>query len=395
MENIIFSIAIVLFIAIILSNLIIKKVNIPSFLIFLVLGICLGPYCLNILNIELIELNQEIATFAIVILIIRAGFGVNRDSIRKVGRPAIGMSFIPAVFEGISLALISHYFLNIPLLEAGLLGFAVAAVSPAILVPGMLNLIEKGLGVAKGIPTLLLAGSATDDVTAITIFSIFLGIYTGSNVNIFWEICGIPISLILGILSGVFAGGLLIFLFRKLKLTTVQKLLLTLAVGIFLDSLSELLSGKIPIAGLVGVMLIGFLIMDKMPEVGKELSESYNGLWYFAEIILFVLLGAQVNIPLVKTLIIPGIIIISLGLLFRSLGVYISLLNTNFNNKEKLFCMVSFIPKATVPAALGSIPLAYGIPSGEIILAISCISIIYAAPLGAILMNKTQEKLLT
>jgi NhaP-type Na+/H+ or K+/H+ antiporter len=394
LDNIILSVGIIILLGILCIKLL-DKLKVPSFLGFLVIGVLLGPYAFDILDQAFMGLTQELSTLAIVILLIRAGLGLSRDAMRKVGRPAVEMSFVPSVLEGVSVIFIGHYLLGISFIEAGMLGFILAAVSPAILVPRMLDLIHKGLGVAKGIPTVLLAGSAADDVVAITIFSAFLGIYTGGNVNIAWDLMGIPISLILGILLGFVTGIVLLFAFKKWDFTDVEKLLVTLATGILLNSFGEMLQGIVPVAGLVGVMVIGFLILDRSPKVAHSLSNKYSKLWMLAEIIVFVLLGAQLNLPIMVSVIGLGILVITGGLLFRFLGVYISLAGTGMNNKEKLFCMVSYIPKANVQATIGAVPLAAGVASGELILAVSAISIIYTAPIGAILIKFLSEKLLT
>ena len=394
LEEMVLSIGMVIILGILCTKLL-GRMKIPAFLGFLAIGVLLGPYAFNILDHAFMGLTQELSTLAIIILLLRAGLGLSRDAIRKVGRPAVEMSFVPSVIEGVSVIFIAHYFFGISFIEAGMLGFILAAVSPAILVPRMLDLLYKGIGVAKGIPTLLLAGSAADDVVAITIFSAFLGIYTGGKINIAWDLLGIPISLILGIFIGVATGFVILFVFKKWEFSDTEKLLITLATGILLNAFGELMRGTIPVAGLVGVMVIGFLVLDKNPKVGKSLSNKYSKLWIVAEIIVFVLLGAQLNIPMMLSVLGLGVLVITLGLLFRSVGVYLSLLGTDLNNKEKLFCMISYIPKANVQATIGAVPLAVGVVSGELILAVSAISIIYTAPLGAMLIKFFSEKLLT
>ena len=394
MEEMVLSIGIVIVLGI-LSIKLLTRIKVPAFLGFLATGILLGPYAFNVLDHALMGLTQELSTLAIIILLLRAGLGLNRDSMRQVGRPAVEMSFLPSVIEGVSVIFIGHYLLGISFIEAGMLGFILAAVSPAILVPRMLELVYNRIGVEKGIPTLLLAGSAADDVVAITIFSAFLGIYTRGNTNILWDLLGIPISLILGVVTGLLTGICLLYIFKKWEFTVTEKLLITLATGILLNAFGEMLQGTIPVAGLVGVMVVGFLILDRNPKLGHDLSKKYSKLWLLAEMIVFVLLGAQLNIPLVLSMFEIGILVVSLGLIFRSIGVILSLAGTNLNNKEKLFCMVSYIPKANVQATIGAVPLAVGVASGEIILAVSAISIIYTAPIGAILIKFLSERLLT
>lgn len=402
MENIIVNVGIVLFLGILCIKCF-DRLKIPSFLGFLLIGILLGPYVTNILNLQLLGLTKEITTFAMVVLLIRVGLGLSREALRKVGRVAVEMSVIPSVFEGLMVMVIGHYLLGISFIESGMLGFILGAVSPAILVPRMLKLIDKGIGVAKGIPAILLTGSSADDVVAITIFSVFLGMYTGGSINIAWDIASIPISLILGILVGFGTGLILIFMFRKWEFSDIEKLFLTLAVAILLNAFGEVMQGKIPIAGLVGVMVIGFLLLDRLPKTAIELSNKYSHLWLGAEILIFVLLGAQIELPLLletpdnlfAPVIVVGIIVICIGLIGRFIGVLTALTGSGLNNKEKLFCMTSYIPKANVQATIGAVPLAAGVASGELILIISAISIIFTAPLGAILIDSSSEKLLT
>ncbi|WP_409200302.1 cation:proton antiporter [Methanobrevibacter sp. DSM 116169] len=394
MESIIFNLGIILVLGIITIKLL-NRLKVPSFLGFLLIGIVLGPFGLNMIDDAFLGLSQEISTLAIVILLIRAGLGLNRQAISKVGRPAVEMSCIPSIVEGLSVMVIAHYILGISFIEAGMLGFILASVSPAVLVPRMLDFIRRGYGTKKGIPSLLLAGSAADDVVAITIFSAFLGMYGGSNINVAGDIIGIPISIILGILIGAVFGLGILFIFKKWDFSSTEKLLIVLSIGILLNSFGELVENYIPVAGLVGVMVVGFLIVDKLPKIGKELSDKFSHIWFFAEIIVFCLLGAQIQLNIIPEIFVPGMIIITLGLGARAIGVFISLLGTGLNHKEKLFCMVSYIPKANAQATIGSLPLAAGVASGEIILAITGIAIIYTAPVGAILIEYFGPKLMS
>ncbi|MBZ9571007.1 cation:proton antiporter [Methanobrevibacter sp. TMH8] len=379
----------------ILCTKILSKYEIPGFIGLMGIGVLLGPFGFNILHGSFLDLSQELSTIAIVIILIRAGLGISQDSIRKVGRPAIAMGFLPSIFEGMSIAIISPFILGISFIEGGMLGFVLGAVAPAILVPSMLSLMKQGLGTKKSIPTILLAGASADDVVAITIFSSFLGVYFGTNANIAWTIIGIPISLILGILVGFISGIILLNIFKKWNFSLTEKLLIILAVGLLLNGVGQGLEGIIPISGLLGVMVVGFMIYNRTPKTATKLSNKFKNIWFLAEIVVFVMLGAQLNISLALSLIIPGLIVISFGLLFRSFGVYISLLGTDLNLKEKIFSMVAYFPKATVQATIGAIPLAMGVASGEIIVAIAAIGIIFSAPIGAIGIRILGPKLLT
>ncbi|MCC7554349.1 MAG: cation:proton antiporter [Methanobacteriaceae archaeon] len=394
MGNIIISLGIIIILGV-LAIKVLDKLKIPTFLGYLIVGILLGPFCFNIIDGAFLGLSQEISTLAIIILLIRAGLGINRDSMRKIGITAVEMSSIPSVMEGLFVMVVAHFILGIGFIESGMLGFILASVAPAVLVPRMLNFIRKGYGTKKGIPSLLLVGSAADDVVAITIFSAFLGMYTGGNLNLAGDIIGIPISIITGIIMGIIFGISVLFIFRRWNFTSIEKLLIVLGVGIVLNSLEDIFENFIPIAGLVGVMVVGFLIVDKLPKIGKELSDKFSHIWFFAEIIVFVLLGAQVRLNLIPEIFIPGMIIIALGLCARAVGVYISLIKTDLSNKEKIFCMISYIPKANAQATIGGLPLAAGVASGEVILAITGIAIVVTAPVGAILIEYFGGKLLS
>ncbi|WP_409200557.1 cation:proton antiporter [Methanobrevibacter sp. DSM 116169] len=393
MELIAINLGIIILLGIICTKLL-SKFRLPGFLGLIILGMLLGPFGVNVLHGSFLNLSNELCTIAIVIILIRAGLSINQDSMRKVGRPALTMGFLPSVFEGMSIAFIAPFILGISFIEGGMLGFILGAVAPAILVPSMLNLMDQKLGTKKSIPTILLTGASMDDVVAITIFSSFLGVYFGTNVNVLWTIVGIPVSLLLGLLFGLITSLIVLNLFRKWKFTTTEKLLIVLASALLLNGFGKALEGTIPIAGLLGVMVIGFMILSRTPKTAFKLSDKFKKIWVLAEIIVFVMLGARLNIELATTLILPGIAIVSFGLLFRSIGVYLSLIGTDLNLKEKLFAMVAYFPKATVQATIGGIPLAAGVASGEIIIAVAAIAILFTAPIGSIGIKLLSSKLL-
>jgi NhaP-type Na+/H+ or K+/H+ antiporter len=274
------------------------------------------------------------------------------------------------------------------------LGFIIAAVSPAVIVPSMLKLMDNNIGTKKGIPTLILAGASIDDVFAITIFSVFLGLYSGSNINVGVQLLNIPVSIFLGIMAGIIIGLILIKIFKNYHIRDTNKLLLILGFSILLNQLEGALRTKLQVASLLGVMTIGFVIIEKLPQVGKRLSNKFNKVWILAEILLFVLVGAQVDIDVAIKAGKIGVVIILIGLIGRSIGVIISLLGTDYNWKERLFCVIAYIPKATVQAAIGAVPLSLGVDSGDMILAIAVLSILITAPLGAIGIHYSSEKLL-
>ena len=387
------SLAVILLLGL-LANRLFEKLKMPGLLGMLILGIVVGPYGLNILQPDMILISADLRKIALIIILLRAGLGVKRDDLKENGITALKMSSIPCLIEGLFVALASIKFLNFTFIQGGILGFIIAAVSPAVVVPFMLKLMENNVGSKRGIPTLILAGASIDDVFAITIFGAFLGLYSGSHINIAIQLLNIPASIILGVAAGIIIGFLLIKLFRRYDIHNTKKTLIILSFSILLSELENMLKIKIQIATLLGVMAIGFVIMERLPDIGKKLSGKFGDIWVPAQILLFVLVGAQVNINVALEAGGGGIIVILIGLVGRSLGVIISLFATDFNWKERLFCVIAYIPKATVQAAIGAIPLSLGVESGDIILAVAVLSILITAPLGAIGIHHFSEKLL-
>ena len=365
-------------------NFIFEKLKLPGLLGMLLLGIVLGPYVLDVLDSALLSISSDLRKLALIIILLRAGLGISKDNLNKVGKTAIKMSFIPGILEGLTIASLSMFLFNMTFIEGGILGFIVAAVSPAVVVPSMLNFIDNKIGEKKNIPTLILASASIDDVVAITIFTTFLGLYSGSQINIGMSLLSIPISIVLGIVIGVLTGLLLVSFFKKHHVRDTKKVLIILGIATLLTSLETVLSGLVPIASLLGVMTIGFVLLEKREIVAKRLAKKFNKIWVFSEILLFVLIGSQVNIEVAFNSGLKGVIIILCGLILRSIGVLISTLGTDLNLKERLFCAIAYTPKATVQAAIGAIPLSLGVPSGELILAVAVLSIILTAPLGLI-----------
>lgn len=377
------------------ANVIFTKFKMPGLLGMLILGIVIGPKGLNWIQPELLSISGDFRKIALIVILLRAGFGISKEDLNKVGKTAIKLSCIPGLIEGFFIAFASVKFLGFSFIQGGILGFIIAAVSPAVVVPQMISFMEKGLGTNKGIPTLILAGASIDDVFAITIFSTFLGLYSGSEVNIGIKLLGIPISILLGIGLGAVIGFILIKVFKRYHIRDTKKVLLILGTAILLTSLETLLKNKVEIAALLGVMTIGFIILEKLPTVGKRLSIKLNKIWVFAEILLFVLVGAQVDVVVALYAGTLGILVILIGLIGRSIGVILSLLGTDLTWKERLFCVIAYVPKATVQAAIGGIPLSMGVASGDVILAIAVLSIIITAPLGAIGISTSSKRLLT
>ncbi|MBP2027253.1 NhaP-type Na+/H+ or K+/H+ antiporter [Acetoanaerobium pronyense] len=388
------SLAIILILGLFM-NKIFEKLKLPGLLGMLIVGVAMGPYGLDMISSEIMTISSDLRKIALIVILLRAGFGLNRDQLNKVGGAAIRMSSIPGIMEGFAVLFIAMYLFEIPFVEAGMLGFIIAAVSPAVIVPSMLDFIDRKKGEKNSVPTLILAGASVDDVFAITIFSSFAGLYMGNSSSVLRNILGIPVSIALGIIAGGIIGYILINLFKKHHMRDTKKVLIIIAIAILLNATEDLLLEiNIPFASLLGVMAIGFVILEKDFARAKRLSLKFNKVWVFAEILLFVLVGAQVNINVMLDSGVLGLLIILGGLIFRSLGVMISLLGTKLEKKEKLFSVIAYIPKATVQAAMGAVPLSLGVPSGELILAISVLSIVVTAPLGAIGIKIAGEKLL-
>ncbi len=387
------SLAIIIILGI-LSNKLFQKFKLPGLLGMLILGVLLGPYATNIISPDILRISSDLRKMALIVILLRAGLGIKKETLNKVGMPALKMSCIPGIFEGLSIIFLASYLFGITKIEAGMLGFIIAAVSPAVIVPPMLDFIAKGKGEKKGIPTIILAGASIDDVFAITIFSTFLGLYGSKNLNIVKSILGIPLSIIIGIAIGATLGIVLTFVFKKYHLRDTKKALILIAAAILLTGLEDMLKDIVPIASLLGVMTVGFVLLEKNSKLANKISLKLNKVWVIAEILLFVLVGAQVNIHVAVDSGLLGLMVITIGLLARSVGVLVSLLGTNLDAKERLFCVISYIPKATVQAAMGAVPLAAGVKSGELILAIAVLSIIITAPLGAIGIKIGGEKLL-
>ena len=400
-----FSFAFFILIAIGLSKLF-EKLRLPGLLGMILTGIILGEYSrnyiVNILKLDFLEpffisdkilsISSDLRLCALIVILIRAGLGIDRESLKKIGNVALKMSCIPCLFEGFTIMMVTHLLLGFPLPICGTLGFIIAAVSPAVVVPEMLSLKEKNLGKEREIPTLILAGASIDDIFAITLFSSFLSLSLGKNVNIYKEFLKIPLSIIIGIVLGGVIGIILVKFFKKYHIRDTRKAIIFLMVGIIFHQLETL--NIFPIASLLGIMTMGFIILEKYPILAKRLSTKFNKIWVFSEIILFVLIGAAVNIEVIFSSSSVGVIIVLIGLIGRMLGVGVSLFSSNLNKKERLFCGLSYIPKATVQAAISGIPLAMGVPHGEILLAIGVLSIIISVPIGVIGIRMGQTRLL-
>jgi NhaP-type Na+/H+ or K+/H+ antiporter len=367
-----------------MADYLFRRIRLPGLVGMLLVGALAGPHVLDLMRPEMMDVSADFRQIALIVILLRAGFELHRETLNRVGRPALIMSAVPAVLEIAAVIVVAPLLLDMSLLDAALLGSILAAVSPAVVVPLMIDFMEQGKGVNKGIPTLILAASSIDDVFVIVIFSIFLGAYQGGDLNVAARLAEIPVSITLGVLVGLIPGLLLVWLFQRYDWKPPKRTLIVMAAAIAIMWFEEAARPYVPIAGLLGVMAIGFMILEKAEPIAHLISQKLKKVWVFAELLLFTLVGAQVNIHVAWEAGFAGIIIICAGLIFRSIGAYLSLLGTPLNMRERLFCVVAYTPKATVQAAIGAVPLAAGAPSGEVILAVAVLSIVVTAPLGAI-----------
>ena len=367
-----------------------QKLKLPSLLGMLLTGIILGPYVLNLLDPNILAISGDLRKIALIIILTRAGLGLDLSALRKLGRPAILMCFLPATFELLGVLLLAPTLLDLSPLESLILGSVLAAVSPAVVVPRMVKLMDEGY---KGIPDLILAGASVDDVYVIVLFSTFIGMAQGQGANIM-SFINIPISIFLGILIGLLLGYVLAFFFKNIHIRDTSKVLIILSISLLLVVIEDFLTTSITFSSLIAIMFIGVGLKRNRGVVAKRLSIKYGKLWVGAEVFLFVLVGATVNINYLSHVGFKALLLIILALIFRMFGVFICLLKTKLNKKEKLFAMIAYTPKATVQAAIGGIPLSLGLACGDTVLTVAVLAIILTAPLGAFAIDLSYKKLL-
>lgn len=373
-----------------------RKVRVPGLVGMLAVGIICGPYALDIIDPALLNVSYDLRMIALIVILLRAGLKIKRETINKVGKTALLMSTIPSTLEGLAITLTAPYFFGMSNIEAAILGFVIAAVSPAVVVPSMLKAMERKRGTDKGIPTMILASSSLDNAYVIVIFSTVLSMYHGSaDISIPLKLLDVPISIATGVLAGALAGIALYRLFKAYNPRATKKALIIIGTGILLMAAEKLLKGTVPFSGLLGVMTIGFILLEKSEETAHAVSNKLGKIWIAAEILLFVLVGAQVNISVAVDSGLSGLAIISIGLIARSIGTFISTQKAGLNARERIFCIISYLPKATVQAAIGAIPLAQGVRGGELILAVAVLSILITAPLGAFGIDISRKHLLS
>ncbi|MGN0468699.1 MAG: cation:proton antiporter [Acutalibacteraceae bacterium] len=377
-----------------------QKIKVPRIIGMLITGIVLGPYVLDLLDSSILGISSQLRQMALVIILIKAGLSLNIRDLKKVGRPAVLMAFLPALFEIAAFVLFAPSVLGVNRIEAAVIGAVLGAVSPAVVVPRMVQLMEEKYGTEKSVPQMLLAGASLDDVFVIVLFTAFIGMAQGESAKIM-DFANIPISIVLGILLGAVVGLGLSWFFEtnyshKHLVRNSLKVIIILGFAFLLLAVEKWLDGIIAVSGLLAVMSMSMAIaMKSVPEVTVRLKEKYGKLWIAAEVILFVLVGAAVDIRYTLKAGIGAVVMIIIGLLFRSVGVWLCMTGTRLNKKEKLYCVIAYLPKATVQAAIGSVPLSLGLACGNLVLSVAVLSILITAPVGAALMDLSYKKLLT
>ncbi len=372
-----------------IADWVMRRFRIPGLVGMLFVGVVLGPSVLGYLAPDLLTIGPDLRLIALIVILLRAGFELSRNSLHRVGGKALMLSCIPAVFEGAMVTMLGPTLLGLSRMESLLLGSVLAAVSPAVVVPLMIRFMQQRKGAEKGIPTMVLAAASVDDVFVIVVYSIIIGFYTGQEVNVAWKLAGIPLSIVLGIVVGLAAGWLLYRLFERFNPRATKRVLVVIAISVLLVRIEHLLQAWIPFAALVSAMTIGFVILEKREHMAHEISAKLGKVWVFAEIILFAMVGAQVSLSVAWKAGLAGAVLLAAGILARGAGTYLCLLKSNLTLGERFFVIVAYTPKATVQAAIGAGPLiamrAAGMDTapGEIILAVAVLSIVLTAPAGA------------
>lgn len=387
------SLALIFLLGLVLGGIFIRF-KLPSLLGMIFTGVILSPYALNLLDDKLLAIAPELRQIALVIILTRAGLSLDISDLKKVGRPAILMCFVPACFEILGVILIGTFIFNMNLLDAAIMGSVIAAVSPAVIVPRMIRLIEEGYGKDKSIPQLILAGASVDDVFVIVLFTAFTGLAAGNRISA-GSFIQIPIAILLGILLGIMSGGILTLFFKKIHMRDSVKILVILSVSFLLLEIETRLEGIIPVSGLLAIMSMGIMLKRTYNVLAQRISMKYNKLWVAAEVLLFVLVGATVDINYALMAGGKALVIVIGALLIRMVGVFVCLLKTKLTTRERLFCMMAYTPKATVQAAIGSIPLTMGLECGQTVLTVAVVAILITAPFGAICVDNSYRKLLS
>ena len=386
------SIAIILLVGL-LAGWLFSKIKLPSLLGMILVGILLGPQCLNIVDKSILNISGDLRQIALVIILTRAGLSLKLEDLKKAGRPAILMCFVPACIEMIGTVIFAPLLLGVSYLEAAIIGSVIAAVSPAVIVPRMIKLMEEGYGKDKSIPQLIMAGASVDDVFVIVVFTALTTLASTGEMSA-TSFLQIPVSILLGIILGSVVGFLLVLFFKKFHLRDTVKVVIIISISFLLLEVQNSLEGIIPISGLLAIMSMGIIINQKYDVLAKRLSVKYNKMWLAAEVFLFVLVGLAVNVKYAMEAGVVVILLLILALIFRMTGVELSLVKSDLNKKERLFCALAYTPKATVQAAIGTIPLSMGLHCGETVLTVAVVAIFFTAPFGALCVDNLYKKLL-
>ena len=386
------SIAIILLVGL-LAGWLFSKIKLPSLLGMILVGILLGPQCLNMVDKSILNISGDLRQIALVIILTRAGLSLKLEDLMKAGRPAILMCFVPACIEMLGTIIFAPLLLGVSYLEAAIIGSVIAAVSPAVIVPRMIKLMEEGYGKDKSIPQLIMAGASVDDVFVIVVFTALTTLASTGEMSA-TSFLQIPVSILLGIILGSVVGFLLVWFFKKFHLRDTVKVVIIISISFLLLEVQNRLEGVVPVSGLLAIMSMGIIINQKYDVLAKRLSVKYNKMWLAAEVFLFVLVGLAVNVKYAMAAGFVVILLLMLALVFRMTGVGFSLVKSDLNKKERLFCALAYTPKATVQAAIGTIPLTMGLACGEIVLTVAVVAILFTAPFGALCVDNLYKKLL-
>jgi len=388
-----FSLSLILIIGFTLSG-ILNRLKVPGLLGMILTGILLSPYIFNLISPDILNISEDLRKIALIVILTRAGLSIDINDLKKVGRPAILMCFVPATFEIIAITLLAPVLLHISYVEAAIMGTVLAAVSPAVIVPRILHLMETGYGKDKNIPQLLMAGASVDDIYVIILFTSFMGMYQGQGFTVS-TLFNAPISIFLGLLLGVLTGILLVKIFKSIHMRDTIKVMIILSIAFLFVTLESVLKPYVPVSGLLAVMALGGTILKSYEILAKRLMGKFSKIWVGAEMMLFVLVGAAVDIRYLSDAGFKAVLLIFGALILRIAGVYLSLIKTKLSYKERLFCSIAYLPKATVQAAIGAIPLSAGVAAGNTILTVAVLAILLTAPIGAIGIDCSYKKLLT
>lgn len=370
------------------------RLRLPSLLGMLLVGILLGPHVGKVLDASILAISADVREMALIIILLKAGLALDVEDLKKVGRPAVMMCFVPASLEIIGFLLFAPALLHVSRLEAGILGAVMGAVSPAVIVPKMTKLIDEGWGTAKGIPQMIIAGSSADDVYVIVIFTALVSLADGGNAPVM-DFVGIPVSIVLGIGLGIVSGVALTVFFKAFHMRDSVKVIILLSLSFLFVVAEHALEGIVPVSGLLAVMSMGMTIFNRYELLAKRISGKFSKMWVAAEIVLFVLVGATVDIGYAAQAGAMVVVMILLGLVFRLFGTWLCVVKTPLNKKERLFCLFAQVPKATVQAAIGGVPLSKGLACGNLVLTVAVVAILICAPVGAVLIDGTYRRFLT